>query len=586
MDQVDEVKQKTDIVSVIGERVELKKAGSNFRGLCPFHGEKTPSFMVSPELQIYKCFGCGESGDVISFLQKYEGMDFWEAMKFLADKAGVELKSITGDKLGKKEKLIALNNLVSRFYSYMLLEKDLGKKAYIYLTEKRGLKLETIKTFKIGFSPRESGILVNFLTKKKGYGVSELLDSGIFYKYAGRLSDRFSGRVIFPIHDPRGNTIGFSGRVLPQTKTNMGKYINSPETVCYKKSYVLFGLHASKNEIKKQKTAILVEGDLDMISSFQGGVINVVSVKGTSLTEGQVKLLSRFAEKVVFAFDSDSAGSIASKRGVAIAQKEGLEVMVADLKGYKDPDDMVRANPMLFKKTIENAVGAWDFLIGLPFKIYDVKTGGGKQKIAREVTSTLSSIPDKIVQAHYIEIAAKKLSVPPQVVYDSVSGIKVNIRSEENTENVSEQKTRRHRLEEELASLLIRTDMKRLFEKEIKDFFTTPLLKKIIKEVGKYTINKQDFDPKVFAKKVSPELFDGFSNLMLMDLGDIDSVKEGKKQIEEVVRELRVLNIRQNLAKIAQNIKEFEQAGEEEKLHDAQKQFQSLSSELNSLRNE
>ena len=239
MDQVDEIKQKTNIVSLVGDYVELKKAGRNFKGLCPFHSEKTSSFMVSPELQIYKCFGCNEAGDAYSFLQKHEGMDFPEALKFLADRAGVKLKPATIRRSGEKERMYEINSHAARFYNYILLNHQAGKVALNYLTKNRELSTDSIKTFQLGFSPDVSFASRKYLVEKKKFGRGELAKAGITYEARGRTFDRFRGRVIFPLMDHRGNTIGFSGRLLPSSKKkDLAKYINSPETPVYHKSRV------------------------------------------------------------------------------------------------------------------------------------------------------------------------------------------------------------------------------------------------------------------------------------------------------------------------------------------------------------
>src|SRR3989344_5484985 len=229
-DQIEEIKQKVDIATIIGEFISLKKAGSNFKALCPFHSEKTPSFMVSSELQIFKCFGCGESGDVISFLQKYDGMEFYEALKYLADKVGVKLEPFGKSDSGSKDKLYQVNSLISRFYHYILLNHTVGKVALNYLLKERGLTKNTIETFNLGYSPDHPIAFKKYLVEKKGVTLRELQEVGVVYQKEGRLYDRFRGRIIFPLLDHRGNNIGFAGRILPQDKNkDIAKYINTPE---------------------------------------------------------------------------------------------------------------------------------------------------------------------------------------------------------------------------------------------------------------------------------------------------------------------------------------------------------------------
>ena len=312
-DQVEEIKEKVDIVSLISERIELKKAGRNFKANCPFHSEKTPSFMVSPELQIYKCFGCGEGGDAISFLQKYEGMEFYEALKYLADRTGVKLIQRVGLS-SENEKLFNINRWASRFYHYILFNHPSAREALNYLTKVRKIKTESIKTFGVGYSPDIPEIFKKFFLDKKGFSPTEIEKVGLGYTRGGSVRDRFSGRIIFPLFDHRGNVAGFSGRILPgREKADTGKYINTPETPIYHKSNILYGLNLSKKEIKKKGEAIVVEGELDAISPWQVGIKNIVAIKGSAFTNEQAKLLSRFSENVTLALDSDIAGNIAAR---------------------------------------------------------------------------------------------------------------------------------------------------------------------------------------------------------------------------------------------------------------------------------
>jgi len=357
LQQVEEVKSKTDIVTIISQYVDLKKAGRNYKANCPFHSEKTPSFMVSPELQMYKCFGCGESGDVISFLEKYDGMEFYEALKYLAQKAGIKLEPTGFQQKGDKEKLYLLNSYAAKFYEYVLLNHKAGKIALSYLTENRGLSIDTIRSFNLGYSPDVAFALKNFLVGKKGFHEKDLENAGIVYKTERGYFDRFRGRVIFPLFDHRENVIGFAGRILPQDEDKkFAKYINTPETLLYHKSNVLYGLNLSKKEIKKQNKAIVVEGELDLISTYQIGIKNTVALKGSAFSKEQARLLGRYSKNVTLCMDSDIAGDQAAMRGINIAESEGLDVSVIELKEYKDPDDIARKNPELFKKIISKPI--------------------------------------------------------------------------------------------------------------------------------------------------------------------------------------------------------------------------------------
>ncbi|OGM77018.1 DNA primase [Candidatus Woesebacteria bacterium RIFOXYA1_FULL_40_18] len=588
-DQVDEIKQKVDIVSLIGEHIELKKAGRNYRALCPFHSEKTPSFMVSPELQMYKCFGCGEGGDVFTFLEKYEGMEFREALKFLADKTGIKLVSFRPGEESQKERLYELHSLASKFYSYVLLAHRAGKAALKYLTDERDLDLETIKFFQIGFSPNVPGVISKFLVDKKHFNLKELAESGIGIIKGERVFDKFGGRIIFPLFDHRGNIAGFAGRILPEGSKELAKYINSPETPIYHKSRLLFGLNFAKEEIKRQGAAIIVEGEVDMISSYQRDVKNVVAIKGSALTEDQVKLLSRFTKKIILALDSDFAGDVAARRGIVIAQKEGLEITVAKMGEFKDPDDAVRKNPQFFKKAIVEAVGVWDFIIDSIFSRGDIKTGEEKAKLSREIVPVLASIPDRIVQAHYIEQVAKRLGVPEEAVNQEVEehlsqkkeqepNLAINTKEKVSLET---KKTRRQLLEERLLSLAFQSEPSVLESAKIKRLMATSLPKRIYDEYLEFAKNNREFSPSAFASQLPKELLSGFAEMVLKETQDfIDRPDLFKREIEFVVSELEVVDMRHKLEVIGAKIREFESSEEGDKLKDAQEKFSELTRKL------
>lgn len=576
--QVEEVKSRTDIVSIIGERIELKKAGRNFKAACPFHGEKTPSFMVSPELQIFKCFGCGEAGDVFAFLEKYEGMEFAEALKYLADKAGVKLERFQGGQSTEKEKLIDLNHEALRFYNYLLLEHPVGKRALNYLIEMRGLKPETIKEFQLGYSPESSFSLKKYLIDKRKFALNDVERAGIGIIRGQSLYDRFNGRIIFPLFDHRGNTIGFSGRILPWDKRETGKYINSPETPLYHKSSVLYGLNLSRSFIKKKKTAIIVEGELDLISSWQAGIKNVVAIKGSALTEEQVRLLSRFAQKFILALDSDMAGDAATRRGIKIASDLGIEIKIAEISGgYKDPDDAARGNIEGYKKDLIGAKVVWDYLIDSVFSRNNSATGSGKSKISKEIIPILAEIGDKIVQSHYANVVAGRLGVPLLAVTDEISKIEKN--SEQVVENIvekTEEKTKRDVLEENLLKLIFALNPKNANYKEIQNLVKQPLNTKLIEEYVKF-IEAGDFDISKFGKKLPPELFSGYSKLVLKEERDLDEKEEElNRELELVKKELKILAVKEKLETLGFQMREMEEKGEVSKLLKAQNEFNRL----------
>ena len=579
--QIEEVKNKTDIVSIIGERIELKKAGRNYKSTCPFHGEKTPSFMVSPELQIFKCFGCGEAGDVFSFLEKFEGMEFPEALKFLADRAGIKLQNTNFGESSEKEKLIEINTQVVRFYNYLLLEHPVGAKALEYLQKQRGLKKETIEEFKLGYSPESSYALKKFLVDKKKFLPIEIEKAGIGIVRGSNLYDRFNGRVIFPLFDHRGNPIGFAGRVLPWDKRDTGKYINSPETPLYHKSNVLYGLNITRSFIKKKKIAIVVEGELDLISSWQSGIKNIVAIKGSALTEEQVKLLSRFAQKFILALDSDMAGDAAARRGIKVAGEIGVEVKVAEITGYKDPDEAARGNIESYKKDLIGAKGIYDYFIDSVFGRISPVGGAGKSRISKEIIPILAEIGDKIVQAHYANVVARKLDVPLEAVMEELSkvGGSEGSRPQETSDNKNEG-SRKDLLEERLLALAFQSDPKILLTKAVGDLITLPLNKKLVEEYVKYDTGKV-FDLTKFGKSLPAELFQGFSEMVLRDNQDLlENPEELKQELDLVRKELKIHTVKEKLKLLASKMRETEEKGATGDLLKAQNEFNKLAKSL------
>ncbi|MCX6705065.1 MAG: DNA primase [Candidatus Woesebacteria bacterium] len=587
--QIDEVKNRTDIVSIIGERIELKKAGRNFKATCPFHGEKTPSFMVSPELQIFKCFGCGEAGDVFSFLDKYEGMEFGEALKYLAERAGIKLQRTGFGESSEKEKLIEINTQVVRFYNYLLLEHPVGAKALEYLEKQRGIKKETIKEFQLGYSPESSYALTKFLVGKKKFAPIDIERAGIGVVRGSNMYDRFNGRVIFPLFDHRGNPIGFAGRVLPCDKRETGKYINSPETPLYHKSNVLYGLNITRGFIKKKKIAIVVEGELDLISSWQAGIKNIVAIKGSALTEEQVRLLSRFAQKFILALDSDMAGDAAARRGIKVASDIGVEVKVAKITGFKDPDEAARGNIESYKKDLIGAEGVYDYFIDSVFARINPESGAGKSKISKEIIPILGEIGDKIVQSHYANVIARKLEVPLEAVTEELG--KIDLHSETGqpariaTQSVAGG-ARRELLEERFLTLAFQSDPKILLSKSVAGLVSMPLNKKLVEEYAKFDPGKT-FNVTEFGSTLPAELFQGFAKMVLSDNQNLlENPDEFKRELDLIKKELKIHTVKEKLKLLASQMRETEESGEGDKLRSIQNEFNKLAKSLSGYEEE
>ncbi len=482
MDQVEEIKQKTDIVQVIGEYVSLKKAGRNFKGLCPFHGEKSPSFMVNPELQVFKCFGCSEGGDVYTFLQKIEGMSFGEVLQNLAKRLGITLDSYkpTPGEQGR-DRLYQMHNLLTEAYHFLLTKHQAGKAALEYL---KGRKVtdEAIEKFKIGYVPDRWDFAVEFLTKKKDFKLMELEQGGLVVK----TYDRFRNRIMFPLANTRGQVVGFAGRVMPGADEKAGgKYINSPETEIYHKGDMLYGFDAVRSEIKRMGFAIVVEGEIDMIASWQAGTKNTVALKGTAFTLRQVEMLRRVCDTVVLALDADMAGDSAARRGMALADKAGLSIKVARLT-KKDPGDLATQEPEVWKKTIDEAVGIYDYYLESAVERYGLEVNG-KKKIGEELLPIWTEIADEIVKAHYIQKLADTLEVRDEDIRAQMA--KHHQPSTNKTTDTNKQsadspkvKTRQEVVEEYMVGLALRGGKTEVLT-EVQALIKTPFWKKVITEL-------------------------------------------------------------------------------------------------------
>ncbi|MFC1649720.1 DNA primase [Patescibacteria group bacterium] len=571
------VKSKTDIVDVITSRVSLKKAGKHFKSPCPFHAENDPSFVVSPELQIYKCFGCGRSGDVFTFLQEYEGMDFVESLEYLAEKVNVTLTKRPGSQ-GQKKKLIEIHESVNNFYKYILSSHPLGRKAREYLGT-RGINDATIQTFDIGYSPINQEPYCRYLTGKKRYTTKLLDRAGLAYSYYGKPKDRFSGRITFPLTDHRGIVLGFAGRVLPENDTGkMGKYINSPETEIYHKSKMLYGLNLAKDAIRRKNTAILVEGELDMISSFQAGIRNTVAIKGSALTTEQTLLLKRFADRIVFALDADFAGNAAARRGIEVAEDSGLEVKVAALGKYKDPDEAVRGNLSEYKEILKSSKNVWDFLIDTVFDNYNKETGSGKQKISREVVPILASIKDSIVRSHYVEIVANRLQINQEAVLDQLNKTSRGSETKDaSTEETPPKASRRELLEERFLSLSFQFDLGSMNSKSA-SLIKSRKFANLVEEFLVYKKTRKNPNLKEFSSTLSKHLVSTFESL-IMTQNDISS-SEAKKELKIVRKELEIIAIREQMGDLAKAIKEHESKGNKSNLAKSQKNLAKLKKKL------
>jgi len=414
MDSTQDIKTRLDIVDVVGDYVTLKPAGSgSFKACCPFHQERSPSFFVSRTRQSWRCFGCNEGGDHFTFIEKIEGMEFREALAFLAQKAGVILPEYDAKQSGDRHRLQDVNALAAKFFQACLQTLPQAEHARAYL-KKRGVDDLTSDLFKIGYAPDGWQTMTDALIKK-GVTADELLRAGLASKRerGDGIYDRFRDRLMFPILDVQGNVVGFTGRVL-QSDAKEAKYVNTPETAVYRKSAVLYGLDKAKGEIRRADLAVLVEGNMDVVSSHQFGVTNVVACSGTALTSEQLHLLKRFTTKLAIAFDADSAGRIATIRGLDLARAQDFSIKIITLPpgAGKDPDEAVRKDVSLWKDAIQSAVSIMDWLYAQTFAHEkELHTPEGKKRIAQELLPEIRRIIDPVERDSWIRRLAQDLGV-------------------------------------------------------------------------------------------------------------------------------------------------------------------------------
>jgi len=587
-DQLEEIKRKIDIVELVNEHVPLKKTGRNFKALCPFHSETIPSFVVSPERQIFKCFGCGEAGDIFGFLMRIEGMEFGEALRTLAKRAGVKLKPFKPSE-GEREKrlLYEINHLASEFYHYLLLNHRAGKKALNYILG-RGISKESLQLFKLGFAPNLWESLQKFLVGKKRHKVEDLEKAGLVIKSGkGRgYYDRFRGRLMFTLKDHQGNVVGFAGRVL-DPKQEEAKYINTPETLIYHKSDLLYGLTETRKAIKDADEVILVEGELDLISSYQAGVKNVLAIKGSALTSNQVQLLGRYAKNLIFALDRDVAGDTAARRGIEIADAAEMAIKVVELKGGKDPDEVAQKNPKLWQKLVKKAVPVYDYFFASAFSRFDAKTPEGKRKIGQELTPVLAKISNEIIKGHYIFQLGEKLGVGEEAIAAEVAKIgeeKWPTAIEKPVDKeVGEKLSRREILEEHLLGLALQANSWDLLRKRrITSAVKTPRFSRILGVLAQYLKRYKTFESERLAKMFPAELMETFDKFYFLNLaGLIEDEEKLAKEFEKTLYQLEKLNFKEQLMEIAKEIKLIE--GKKEVTKKEKKQLKNFDQEFRDL---
>ena len=594
--QVQQVKEKLDIVEVVSGYLKLERTGINLRTCCPFHQEKKPSFFVSPARQSFKCFGCNAGGDIFEFVMKIEGVEFGDALRILAKRAGVELQSFSQQDKQLKTKrncLYEILEIATKFFETQLEKTKTGQLAKEYLLG-RGLTNETIKKFRLGWAPFPQGnnwrALSDFLVSR-GYQREDVVASGlaIASEKAQTPYDRFRGRIMFPVFDINSQVVGFGGRIfnhpsLPKQE-EIAKYINIQNTLLYDKSRIIYGLNLAKMAIRQKDFAILTEGYMDVILSHQHGFENTVAVSGTALTPLHLKTLQRYTNNLYTAFDMDKAGGMATKRSIDLIQTSGLEVKVITMEKEKDPADIIKENPAQWQKELDGAKDIMDFYFQDACDKFNVNEAKGKQGIAGSLLPEIKKIQSKIVQTHFLQRLANLLKVSEEAVVEELKKITIhkpenqynaNYAQTQSVESKPNKKSRQQMLEEKAIALAISAPERFGYIAEDDHFCFSKqgqwlvVFCKKIKEPTKQTMSealeqlaKDDLTAKPFVDEC----------LFKADILDDD---DPEYEFQVCLCELRDLNKKAKLGQLAKELETAELSGDEEKTQQLSQQFNSI----------
>jgi DNA primase len=559
---IDQIKEKLDIVEVIGEYIKLTKAGANYKALCPFHKEKTPSFMVSPERQIWHCFGCHRGGDIFKFVMQYENVDFPEALRILAKKAGVELK--------REDPLI--QNQISKLYEIyeaatLFFEEQLKKHAEVlaYL-KKRGLNNETIETWQLGFALNQRDALFRFLLQKK-FKIEDILLSGLVIKSTQQPDsyfDRFRNRIIFPIFNHQDRIVAFTGRIFGESE-NEPKYLNSPESPIFNKSQILYGFSKTKKDIREANSVILVEGQMDFLMSWQNGIKNVVATSGTALTEDHLKILKRLTKNLIIGYDMDEAGRLAAERAIDMARSLDFQVKIISLpEGYKDIADFALEHPEKLKEIIKEAEDAGEYYYRKALTQFNLEELSEKRKAIEFLLSKIAWIENPVERAEWLKRIAEGFDIREEFLQESLEKIKNDLNKKSIAPVAEERniiadnmaKTRHELLSERAVALALKLQVERRALEEISNFLVEEHQKLV-----RFILDSSE--SKLNNESVWESL--GYLNL-LADYEFADEEMDWHLEFEKISLELKKEFLRRNIELTTYKLKEAEAKNNEEEI--------------------
>lgn len=603
MNTSDEIKSRLDIVDVIKEYLELKPAGANFSAFSPFTRESNPSFMVSPDKQIWHCFSTDKGGDIFTFVMEIEGVDFKEALRILAPKAGVELKRQNPEQASRRAKMLDITRVAVNYYHKYLLDATEAKPVRKYLYDERGLSEDTIMEWEIGFSPDSWDDLVDIL-RKRGYKDDEMVAAGLANRKEGtsRIYNRFRNRVMFPINDVNSNPVAFSARVRPdkEAEEKMGKYINSPQTQIYNKSGVVFGLDKAKLHIKNNDSAVIVEGQMDAITAYQNGFKNTVASSGTALTPDQLRLIKRYSKNIILAFDMDSAGRMAAERGVKAAMAMDMAVKVISAEEGSDPDEIIRREPGKWTELTKKANHFMDHYFNQVFGELDISDIDGKRRASEIILPVIAYFKNSIDRSHWIRKLSEMLDIDESYLMEAMPNPGEEERGrvpadEGEEEGVAVPRASRfEKMSEYFLVLLLKfpQHLNDFLEKMDYEYFSNRKYKLFYKNIILY-YNKNSFlDYSGFRDFIeSQKFFDSHDNdeqlrllekLSLAGEKDVVNMEEAKalKELSKIFYELKKEFIFRRIKELEKVMEEAEQDGDAKKVDEFMAEIQDLLQEL------
>lgn len=577
--EIEEIKSRLNIVEVISSYIKLEKAGANFRACCPFHSEKSPSFFVSPSRQIWHCFGCGEGGDIFQFVMKIEGVEFLDALKILAQKAGVQLEHKTESykKLKSERQVIyEICNLSSLFFQTQLRKSKKGEGVLKYLYDRK-ITDDSITDFKIGYAPDLWNSLSDFLVSR-GHKREDVEKAGLAVKREGKDSiDRFRSRIMFPIFDINSQIVGFTGRIFNK-KEEVAKYLNTPNTLVYDKSRIIYGLDKAKIDIRREDRCVLVEGNVDCIMSHQAGIKNAVAVSGTALTNTHLNILKRYSNNLSLAFDMDMAGNKATKRSVDLAQKTGFNIKVVEMPRGKDPADVIsEGGKESWEKLIKDSKPIMQFYFDIALEGKDLALVEDKKEVLNILLPEIKIIENKIEQAHWIEELSSSLKAREEDIREELgkveSGLEHKQMEEDKKDEYFETKNRKDLLQEQILSLIL-INPSRIKEIRIDDFGGR--YKRVLEKIKNDPSISSDDLIKSFDAGVKDFLGCIFLKSDLIRDMEIDIEKELKLCLSQLER----LEIKAKLDEISLDLKNAERENNSEEVKKLTEEFNLLTKKL------